>query len=120
MSKFIIYKVLSPLGYPVEIMSDGKPGSVTYEKLFENEEMRIMKIEATGAEVLKEVANVIPVAESAPQATTAPQEHHCDTCTAPMVFKQGISAKSGKPWSGWFCPNATREDKTTHLPIWLK
>jgi len=42
----------------------------------------------------------------------------CKTCQAQMVLKKGVS-KIGKPWSGLFCPNADRNDKTSHLPVWL-
>lgn len=42
----------------------------------------------------------------------------CPDCGAKMLFKKGTS-KSGKPWSGLFCPNADREDKNKHRPVWL-
>ena len=38
----------------------------------------------------------------------------CKTCGKEMTFKEGISAKSGKPWKGWFC-----EDKS-HPVEWVK
>ena len=105
MSKFVIYKAISPLGYPVEIMTDGLPSKTTYAKLFEDEATRIMKIEQTGARVVKEVTKPL-------EATTQSQEKFCGTCGAKMEFKTGTSAKTGKPWKGWFC-----EDKT-HEPVW--
>jgi len=105
MSKFVIYKVISPLGYPVEIMTDGLPSKTTYAKLFENEATRIMKIEQTGAKVIKEVTRPL-------EATTQSQEKPCGTCGEKMELRSGVS-KTGKAWKGWFCP----KDKT-HEPVW--
>ena len=110
MSKFVIYKAISPLGYPVEIMTDGLPSKVTYEKLFVDEEMRIMKIEATGAKVVKEVAQV-PTPQKPLEATTQSQEKFCGTCGLKMTMRSGVG-KTGKAWTGWFC-----SDKS-HEPIW--
>ena len=104
MSKFVIYKAISPLGYPVEIMTDGLPSKVTYAKLFEDEVTRIMTIEATGARVVKEVTKPL-------EATTQSQEKFCGTCGLKMTMRSGVG-KTGKAWTGWFC-----SDKS-HEPIW--
>jgi hypothetical protein len=42
----------------------------------------------------------------------------CKDCQAQMVFKTGTS-KTGKSWSGLFCPNSDKNDKSKHVPIWL-
>jgi hypothetical protein len=96
MSKFLIYHAVSPLGYKIDIMSDGLPGKVTYEKLFEDEEMRIMKIEATGAKVLKEVAQVVQAPQRPLASTTAPQATFCDVHKVEMKERDG---KYGKFYS---------------------
>ena len=42
----------------------------------------------------------------------------CETCGAEMEYKSGVS-KTGKKWEALFCPNADKNDKSTHKPIWL-
>jgi hypothetical protein len=107
MSKYLVYKVITPLGYKVDLWTSASKKSPTYADLFADEEMRIMKIEATGAKVVKEETKPL-------EATTQSQERFCGTCGEKMDFRSGTS-KTGKPWKGWFCP----KDKT-HEPIWEK
>jgi ssDNA-binding Zn-finger/Zn-ribbon topoisomerase 1 len=56
------------------------------------------------------------------QANTKAQEAgvqaKCKDCGAQMVLKKGVS-KTGKQWSGLFCPNSDKNDKTKHQPVWL-
>jgi hypothetical protein len=99
--KYLVYKIITPLGYPAEIWTNGEPDKVTYEKLFEDEPTRLMMIEKTGAKVLKDV----PQANQAtPQATSAPQTIPvCGIHNIPMVWKTGISKATGKPYAFWAC-----------------
>jgi len=96
MSKFAIYHIITPLGYEVDIMTDGKPGGITYEELFANEEMRIMKIEATGAKVLKEVSQVVQAPQKPLASTTTPQATFCEVHKVEMKERDG---KYGKFYS---------------------
>ena len=109
--KYVVYHAISPLGYPVDIWTNGEEDKVTYEKLFEDEAMRLMTIEKTGAKVLKDVP---PVVQSTLQVTTTPQEYHCVTCDNLMFYKEGISVKNNKPWKGYFC------SEKGHMPKWIK
>jgi len=59
-------------------------------------------------------SNIPVVAKSVPQVTTEAQGQFCAVCGQPMEFKQGISAKTNKPWKGYFCK--IKE----HKPQWLK
>ena len=44
-------------------------------------------------------------AGQAPAAAPAPAAAGGKVCAhGPMTFKQGVSNKTGKPWSAWFCP----------------
>lgn len=47
---------------------------------------------------------------------TASPEHKCSIHDLPMVYKEGVSAKTGKPWKGFFCtvPNCQAD------PLWIK
>jgi len=112
--KYLIYHVTTPLGFSADIMTDAGKKEPTYADLVIDEEMRIMEMEKAGFKVLKDVPNVVPAPQSVPQATTQSQEHHCATCGNLMIYKEGISAKTGKPWKGWFC------SEKGHEVQWLK
>ena len=99
--KYIVYKAISPLGYPISIWTNGEDDKITYEKLFEGEETRIMVIEKTGAKVLKDV---FPSSSTAPQMTIAPQiVPTCGIHNIPMIWKTGVSKTTGKPYAFWAC-----------------
>jgi hypothetical protein len=57
--------------------------------------------------------NVSPAPEKPVESTT---ERHCQQCGSVMEYKTGTSAKSGKPWKGYFC---TGPDKG-HPVSWIK
>lgn len=70
---------------------------------------------------LKSKTDIVEVAETVKTKDPDPEwiaeantGVHCKTCGKNMTFKEGISAKSGKPWKGWFC-----EDKS-HAVEWVK
>jgi hypothetical protein len=94
--KYLIYDVISPLGYKIKLWTDGLPGKLTYEQLFEDEETRIMKIEATGAKVLKEVSQVVQAPQKPLASTTTPQATFCEVHKVEMKERDG---KYGKFYS---------------------
>ncbi len=99
--KYLVYKIITPLGYPAELWTNGEADKVTYEKLFEDEPTRLMMIEKTGAKVLKDVPQMT---QATPQATTAPQTIPvCGIHNIPMTWKTGISKTTGKPYAFWAC-----------------
>lgn len=83
--KYAVYKAISPLGYPVDLMTDGKEDGNTWEKVFEDEPMRIMAIEKLGAKVLKDVPQEV---KPTPQATTV-RPGYCLLHDVEMEKKEG-------------------------------
>jgi len=71
-----------------------------------------------------ETTKVSPTTEEADLNGYAPNPdphevplHTCAKCRSTLVFKKGVSKKTGKLWAGYFCPNATMADKT-HTTEW--
>lgn len=99
--KYIVYHAISPLGYKIDIWTNGEDDKITYEKLFEDEPTRLMMIEKTGAKVLKDVPQAPQVA---PQADTGIKiTPICGIHNIPMNWKTGISKTTGKPYAFWSC-----------------
>lgn len=73
----------------------------------------VEKAQAKRAEAIQPTQPSPPFpAQGMPTAT-------CETCGARMEFRKGISKKDGKPWQGLFCPNADKNNKSIHKPVWL-
>lgn len=110
MSKYAVYHIISPLGYKVDVWTDGGKKDPTFKELFENEVTRVMKLEQAGCKI--ETTNTLP-APVAPQATTPSQDRFCTTCGNKLTYKEGTS-KAGKPYKGYFC------SERGHEPQWVK
>ena len=120
MSKYLVYNVLTPLGYHAELWTSAGKKNPTYKDLFADEATRIMKIEKTGAKVVKDVpfTPIRPLDATTQSPSVVPdaaaQVKHCQSCGTAMNYREGTS-KAGKPYRGFFCPT----DKT-HEVIWIK
>ena len=61
------------------------------------------------------LGNVIELVKKELEAQPVPQTPVCKH--GRMLFKSGTSAKTGKPYEGYTCPSANREDQCK--PVWL-
>lgn len=108
MSKFII-PVFDSSGNKVYFETSPHAG----QESVDGYESVVMWLEKNG---FKFVANNVPSVATPPlnSTTQAMEKHFCANCGKEMTFKEGISAKSGKPWKGWFCT------EVGHELIWAK
>src|SRR3989304_8997547 len=65
--KYLIYHILTPLGFSADIMTVAGKKDPTYADLVIDEEMRIKEMEKAGFKVIREVT-----APQAPQGATTP------------------------------------------------
>ena len=94
--KYLVYKILTPLGYQADLWTSAGKKNPTYQDLFADEETRIMRIEATGAKVLKEAPSAVSTPQKPLEATTAPQATFCGVHQVEMKEREG---KYGKFYS---------------------
>lgn len=101
----------------VAVKSENDPqalgSAISYAKRYSLQAMLLIPSEDDDGEKATE-HKTQPVQETKKAVdTTAPL---CDVCKTRMVHKSGT--KDGKDWSGWFCPQSTKENR--HPTIWDK
>ena len=107
MSKFII-PVKDKLGNIVYFQTSPHKG----QESVDGYESVLLWLEKNGFQVAKDVPEA---PKPTPQPVTS-SEMHCLTCGSLMELKTGVSAKSGKPWKGYFCTGPEKG----HEVKWIK
>jgi len=93
--KYLIYHILTPLGFSADIMTDAGKKDPTYADLVIDEEMRIKEMEKAGFKVIREVT-----APQAPQGATTPTTAPLATfCEMHKVEMQQRTSKYGTFYS---------------------
>jgi len=107
MSRFII-PVLDEAGNKVYFETSPHKGQVTVDGYASV----VMWLEKNNFKL----ATSVPEPTKQPVETTTSDGMKCMTCGSLMELKTGVSAKSGKPWKGYFCTGPEKG----HEVKWIK
>jgi hypothetical protein len=77
--------------------------------------LTVTKTETPVSQDGRALGNVIELVKKELEAQPVPQTPVCKH--GRMLFKSGTSAKTGKPYEGYTCPSASRDDQCK--PVWL-